>query len=153
MVQCQLSKLKLTKIITVLPFFLVINQSTRPLRYMEENKATDLWFDLAVGQVRKTCRSLRRNQGRQKIPLHMVLEKKSLFSKYLVLCDGICSNIHQLVRIEINVQKDTESTNMIYGYSVFKMACMLTEKNNIKQLIKDYFLILSFVNSVCNKIY
>ncbi|KAL4233205.1 hypothetical protein ACF0H5_007889 [Mactra antiquata] len=50
MVQCQLSKLKLTKIITVLPFFLVVNSSSRPLRYMEENKSTDLWFDLAVGQ-------------------------------------------------------------------------------------------------------
>jgi len=46
-----MSKLKLTKIITVLPFYLVINNCSRPLRYMEENKATDLWFDLAVGQV------------------------------------------------------------------------------------------------------
>lgn len=51
MVQSQLSKLKLTKIITVLPFFLVINNCSKPLRYMEENNATDLWFDLAVGQV------------------------------------------------------------------------------------------------------
>ena len=51
MVQCQMSRLKLTKIITVTPFFLVVNQSSRALRYMEENKHTDLWFDLAIGQV------------------------------------------------------------------------------------------------------
>ncbi|WAR06888.1 VP13A-like protein [Mya arenaria] len=50
MVQCQLSKLKLTKIITVLPFFLVVNTIPKPLRYMEENKNTDLWFDLAPKQ-------------------------------------------------------------------------------------------------------
>ena len=46
-----MSRLKLTKIITVTPFFLVVNQSSRPLRYMEENKHTDLWFDLTTGQV------------------------------------------------------------------------------------------------------
>ena len=51
MVQSQMSKLKLTKIITVTPFFLVVNSSSRALRYMEENKNTDLWFDLGQGQV------------------------------------------------------------------------------------------------------
>ena len=48
-----MSKLKLTKIITVTPFFLVVNQSSKALRYMEENKQTDLWFDLSIGQVSK----------------------------------------------------------------------------------------------------
>ncbi|XP_053396044.1 intermembrane lipid transfer protein VPS13A-like isoform X3 [Mercenaria mercenaria] len=67
MVQCQLSKLKLTKIITVLPFFLVVNSSGKPLRYMEENKATDLWFDLAVGQCS---------------PFWPVTESYSMFVKY-----------------------------------------------------------------------
>ena len=52
MVQSQMSRLKLTKMITVMPFYLVVNHSTRTLRYMEENKNTDLWFDLSVGQVR-----------------------------------------------------------------------------------------------------
>ncbi|KAK3591108.1 hypothetical protein CHS0354_035920 [Potamilus streckersoni] len=50
MVQSQLSNLKLTKIITIMPFFIVVNNCSKPLRYMEENKETDLWFDLAVGQ-------------------------------------------------------------------------------------------------------
>nr|KAG5703288.1 hypothetical protein BaRGS_025530 [Batillaria attramentaria] len=49
MVQSQMSRLRLTKIITVLPFFLVINQSTRKLRYMEENEH-DLWFDIGKGE-------------------------------------------------------------------------------------------------------
>ena len=51
MVQSQMSRLKLTKIITVLPFFLVINQSNRKLRYMEENPQADLWLDIAKGDV------------------------------------------------------------------------------------------------------
>ncbi|KAL3882618.1 hypothetical protein ACJMK2_028943 [Sinanodonta woodiana] len=50
MVQSQLSNLKLTKIITIMPFFIVVNSCSKPLRYMEENKETDLWFDLAVNQ-------------------------------------------------------------------------------------------------------
>ncbi|XP_076444664.1 LOW QUALITY PROTEIN: intermembrane lipid transfer protein VPS13A-like [Babylonia areolata] len=49
MVQSHMSRLWLTKIITVLPFFLVINQSSRKLRYMEENPNADLWFDIAKG--------------------------------------------------------------------------------------------------------
>ena len=51
MVQSQMSRLRLTKIITVLPFFLVINQSNRKLRYMEENPQADLWLDIAKGDV------------------------------------------------------------------------------------------------------
>jgi len=51
MVQCTLSRLKLTKIVTVLPLFVVVNQLTRPIRYMEENHNTDLWLDLAPDQV------------------------------------------------------------------------------------------------------
>ncbi|KAL8570903.1 hypothetical protein ACOMHN_023576 [Nucella lapillus] len=49
MVQSQMSRLRLTKIITVMPFFLVINQSSRKLRYMEENPNADLWFDIPKG--------------------------------------------------------------------------------------------------------
>jgi hypothetical protein len=51
MVQSQMSRLRLTKIITVLPYFLVINQSGRRLRYMEENPIADLWLDINKGDV------------------------------------------------------------------------------------------------------
>ncbi|XP_052241928.1 intermembrane lipid transfer protein VPS13A-like isoform X2 [Dreissena polymorpha] len=67
MVQCQMSKLKLTKIITVLPFFLVVNNHSKPLRYMEENKHTDLWLDLPVNQC---------------IPFWPVTESYTMFIKY-----------------------------------------------------------------------
>ncbi|XP_025099873.1 vacuolar protein sorting-associated protein 13A-like isoform X2 [Pomacea canaliculata] len=50
MVQSQMSRLKLTKIVTVLPFFLVVNQSSRSLRYMEENENSDLWLDIHKGE-------------------------------------------------------------------------------------------------------
>ena len=50
-----MSRLKLTKIITVLPFFLVINHSNRKLRYMEENPQADLWLDIAKGDVSLFC--------------------------------------------------------------------------------------------------
>lgn len=46
MMQVQLSKLKLTKIVTILPYFLVVNNSKSKLRFMEENEDADLWLDL-----------------------------------------------------------------------------------------------------------
>lgn len=51
MLQCQWSNLKLTRIVTILPFFLVVNNSSHNLRYMEENEETDLWEDLKKGKV------------------------------------------------------------------------------------------------------
>ncbi|KAK3771912.1 hypothetical protein RRG08_053893 [Elysia crispata] len=50
MVQIALSKFQLTKIVTVVPFFLVINSSCQKLRYMEQNEQADLWIDTAPGQ-------------------------------------------------------------------------------------------------------
>lgn len=49
--QVTLSELspQLTKIVTLLPYFIVSNETRRPLRYMEENEAADLWMDLPPG--------------------------------------------------------------------------------------------------------
>ncbi|KAJ2950877.1 hypothetical protein O0L34_g5237 [Tuta absoluta] len=41
---------QLTKIVTLLPYFLVYNDTRRHLRFMEENEAADLWIDLAPQQ-------------------------------------------------------------------------------------------------------
>lgn len=48
-----LSKLcpHLTHIVTLLPNFLVVNDTRKHLRFMEENERADLWIDLAPGQV------------------------------------------------------------------------------------------------------
>ncbi len=46
-----MSKLKLTKIVTVLPYFLVVNNTNHNLRYMEENEAADLWYNLASNET------------------------------------------------------------------------------------------------------
>jgi hypothetical protein len=48
-----LSKLcpHLTRIVTLLPNFLVVNDTRKHLRFMEENERADLWIDLAPGQV------------------------------------------------------------------------------------------------------
>lgn len=47
-----LSKLcpHLTRIVTLLPNFLVVNDTKKHLRFMEENERADLWIDLAPGQ-------------------------------------------------------------------------------------------------------
>ncbi|XP_041980096.1 vacuolar protein sorting-associated protein 13A-like isoform X3 [Aricia agestis] len=41
---------QLTKIVTLLPYFIVYNDTRRHLRFMEENEAADLWMDLAPTQ-------------------------------------------------------------------------------------------------------
>ncbi|CAG5002581.1 unnamed protein product [Parnassius apollo] len=41
---------QLTKIVTLLPYFLVYNDTKKHLRFMEENEAADLWIDLAPQQ-------------------------------------------------------------------------------------------------------
>ncbi|CAB3254271.1 unnamed protein product [Arctia plantaginis] len=41
---------QLTKIVTLLPYFLVFNDTKRHLRFMEENEAADLWNDLTPQQ-------------------------------------------------------------------------------------------------------
>jgi SHR-binding domain of vacuolar-sorting associated protein 13 len=46
-----MSHLKLTKIVTILPYFVIVNCTPNQLRYMEDNQQTDLWFDLAPQQV------------------------------------------------------------------------------------------------------
>ncbi|XP_056015608.1 intermembrane lipid transfer protein VPS13A-like isoform X3 [Ostrea edulis] len=52
MLQFQWSDLKLTRIVTITPFFLVVNKLSRALRYMEENETTDLWLDIGVGECK-----------------------------------------------------------------------------------------------------
>ena len=51
MLRNELSSLRLTKIVTVLPYFVVINFTAQPLRYMEDNEQADLWFDIAPKEV------------------------------------------------------------------------------------------------------
>ncbi|KAG1650405.1 Vacuolar protein sorting-associated protein 13C [Nymphon striatum] len=46
----QFSKLQLSKIITITPYFLIINNTKRDMMYMEENIKTDLWLDLSSDQ-------------------------------------------------------------------------------------------------------
>ncbi|XP_055887721.1 intermembrane lipid transfer protein VPS13A-like isoform X3 [Biomphalaria glabrata] len=50
LIQIALSKLRLTKLVTIMPFFLVINNSKQKLRYMEENEKADLWIDIDPDQ-------------------------------------------------------------------------------------------------------
>ncbi|KAK3096835.1 hypothetical protein FSP39_003796 [Pinctada imbricata] len=50
MLQFQWSFLKLTRIVTITPFFLVVNKSSQNLWYMEEDESTDLWLELKMGQ-------------------------------------------------------------------------------------------------------
>nr|CAD7393578.1 unnamed protein product [Timema cristinae] len=42
---------QLTRIVTLLPNFLVTNHTRKHLRFMEENERADLWIDLPPGQV------------------------------------------------------------------------------------------------------
>lgn len=42
-----------TKIITLLPYFLLSNEYYVPIRIMEENEQADLWIDLPQNQVRR----------------------------------------------------------------------------------------------------
>ncbi len=51
MLQIQLSKLKLTKIVTIMPYFLVVNNTHHQLRFMEENESADLWNNLGPHEV------------------------------------------------------------------------------------------------------
>jgi len=52
MLQIQLSKLKLTKIVTIVPYFTVVNTTAHNLRYMEENEQADLWLSISPQEVR-----------------------------------------------------------------------------------------------------
>nr|XP_034335213.1 vacuolar protein sorting-associated protein 13A isoform X3 [Crassostrea gigas] len=52
MLQFNWSDLKLTRILTITPFFLVVNKTSRALRFMEENETTDLWMDISVGECK-----------------------------------------------------------------------------------------------------
>ena len=51
MLQIQLSRLKLTKIVTIMPYFLVVNNTHHRLRYMEDDEAADLWLNLGPHEV------------------------------------------------------------------------------------------------------
>lgn len=42
-----------TKIITLIPYFLLLNQCKMLIRFMEENEQADLWIDLPQNQVCK----------------------------------------------------------------------------------------------------
>ena len=44
--------LQLTRIVTFMPYFIVRNMTSRPLRFMEENDKMDLWNDLEVGECK-----------------------------------------------------------------------------------------------------
>ena len=52
MLQIELSRLQLTKIVTLMPYFLFINKTSRQLSYMEQNEQADLWQDIDPDQVR-----------------------------------------------------------------------------------------------------
>jgi vacuolar protein sorting-associated protein 13A/C len=41
----------LTRVLTLLPCWLVCNATRKHLRFMEDNERADLWVDLAPGQV------------------------------------------------------------------------------------------------------
>ncbi|XP_037798990.1 vacuolar protein sorting-associated protein 13A-like isoform X1 [Penaeus monodon] len=43
-------KLHLTKIVTLMPYFLVRNLTQRPLRFMQENDKVELWYDIPPQQ-------------------------------------------------------------------------------------------------------
>ena len=49
----ELSRLRLTKLVTVLPYFVIVNKSTHHLRFMEDNEEADLWNDSAPNDVSK----------------------------------------------------------------------------------------------------
>ena len=51
LLQIQMSQLKLTKIVTIMPFFVVVNNTSHSLRYMEENEQADLWHDIEPNEV------------------------------------------------------------------------------------------------------
>ena len=51
MLQIQLSRLKLTKIVTIMPYFLVVNNTHHHLRYMEDDESADLWLNLGPHEV------------------------------------------------------------------------------------------------------
>ncbi|XP_065221412.1 intermembrane lipid transfer protein VPS13A-like isoform X2 [Planococcus citri] len=53
LVEITLSQLnpQLTKIVTLLPYFLISNESRFAIRYMEENEQADLWIDLPQNQT------------------------------------------------------------------------------------------------------
>jgi len=41
----------LTKIITIVPYFMVMNNCRKHLRFMEDNEMADLWIDLSPSKV------------------------------------------------------------------------------------------------------
>lgn len=51
MLQISFSKLHLTKIVTILPYFTVVNMSGYQLHYMEEDTTTDLWLSIDHKEV------------------------------------------------------------------------------------------------------
>lgn len=48
-------KLHLTKIVTLMPYFLIRNLTTRPLKFMQENDKVELWYDIHPQQVGSVC--------------------------------------------------------------------------------------------------
>jgi hypothetical protein len=42
----------LTKIVTIVPYFMVWNNCRKHLRFMEDNEKADLWHDLAPSKVK-----------------------------------------------------------------------------------------------------
>lgn len=50
LLRIELSRLKLTKIVTIMPYFLVVNNTQHILRYMEDNELADLWMDIAPNE-------------------------------------------------------------------------------------------------------
>ena len=52
LLKIEMSRLNLTKIVTILPYFLVVNDTAYSLRYMEDNEQADLWIDISPNEVR-----------------------------------------------------------------------------------------------------
>ena len=51
MLQISFSKLHLTKIVTILPYFTVVNMTSHQLHYMEQDQNTDLWLNIGPKEV------------------------------------------------------------------------------------------------------
>jgi vacuolar protein sorting-associated protein 13A/C len=75
-----MSQLKLTKIVSILPFFVVSNNTPYPLRYMEENEQADLWLDVAPNEVQPFWPST------DSMRMYVKHEKSNVSSQHFSIC-------------------------------------------------------------------
>lgn len=96
-VQLSCSSPHLTRIVTLLPNFIVTNHSRRPLRFMEDNERADLWIDLAPSQVFpfKVCQLFKGNGKNIVINTHVEIMSKS--NEIISLHQGFSYNTFKTV--------------------------------------------------------